>query len=150
MKRLNLHETALFGVVLLFALTGCKTKEKLTESYIKTERKSITIRDTTMPGFELRPAPIVLTELLPGDTLYVKDKAAEAELAIWKNKYGELEARCSQAPKIITRTKVIEKEIETENTAREEIKNKRPSFGQILMAIGLFLALILAIRILKT
>lgn len=126
-KEVGKDDAVMLTVLLLFlvlaflgGLSGCKTKEKLSKSYIKTERKSLTIRDTVLEGFELRPMPIVLTKFEPGDTVYLTDKTTQAELILWKNKYGELEAECKQGPKIITRTEVIKEKGEKEIEYREK------------------------------
>ena len=107
----------------ILLLAACSAKKELRQNYVQTTTKSLVVRDTVIAGFQLRSVPFYQEKLTVYDTIRVSDPKTGAQLLIWKNKYKELEAWCSQRPKTLPRVQV--KESQNTNQSQKKIKTVR-------------------------
>lgn len=96
----------LLPLILILTAYSCKIKDKTLETDKVRETTFIKVQDTLLRGFDLKPIPIDVNFLKEYDTIKVTDPGTLAELKIWKNKYGELEAECEQKDQLIQKVKV--------------------------------------------
>ena len=77
------------------------------------------------------------------DTIKVKDKATEAELRIWKDNYGKLQAECEAKGGSVT-TEVSSNEVVAVDNEEKQVERKGGLWWGILIgAVGLLLAQVL-------
>lgn len=136
-------------IVAVSMLTGCKTKEKLTERTVDISSKEVVIKDTTIQGFELITLPGTIDTLRINDTITIKDTKSEALLQIWRNKYGELKAKCEQQDNKIKQISKKESSSRTKDVFKERIVTRAKynwvtflPWGIVCLgALGIFLKL---------
>jgi len=102
----------------------CKVTENTKEATKQTETTFIKVSDTLLPGFDLKAIPVDVNLLPQYDTIKVTDPKTQAELTIWKNKYGELEANCKESDKIIPKTEVIKSKDKDTVKSKEVVKTR--------------------------
>ena len=85
----------LIATFFLFA-TGCSMKKNVSKTEMVAGRLDVARQKIELPTVNLKVEyPIEQIDTLRiHDTIKVKDKATEAELRIWKDNYGKLQAEC--------------------------------------------------------
>ena len=126
---------------LVLLLASCRhTKTFVSES--SNVEYTYESNDTIIPGFSLT-AKVPFTQIDTvslSETIVIYDSLGLGEIRIWKDKYGNLLAECSEKDQLIE--KIREKEINTNSTVsnKEVIKYRIPKWiWYVLGAVALYI-----------
>ena len=134
----------LIATFFLFA-TGCSMKKNVSKTEMVAGRLDVARQKIELPTVNLKVEyPIEQIDTLRiHDTIKVKDKATEAELRIWKDNYGKLQAECEAKGGSVT-TEVSSNEVVAVDNEEKQVERKGGLWWGILIgAVGLLLAQVL-------